>query len=845
MKKIIMILTIFSLVAWHSARPAEVKNGDIFRVYAATGKQVELLLSQDVEIVATNYSKYIDIRCSERQAQKIKSLGLSIDFLMNEQVAATKMVVPDGFHSYEETKVFLHGIASRFPNITRLDSIGASVESRGLWAIKISDNPETDEDEPCFLVEGCIHGNENHSLEICLFFIQYLVENYGSIPEVDYWIDNREIWVVPLLNPDGHERNVRQNVNNVDLNRNFGYWWSFTASNYGAAPFSEPETQAIRDLAATIKPYGSLAFHTSGRVILYPWAYISEPRSPDDALFIETAKQMIDSINVSEPSIQYSYRRSGSWYWHGGEHNDWMYSQHGMLSYTVELMTSQSAPPSDLENEAVLPAFRVMLRRPQKGGITGLITDATTGEPIAAQVKIMELFDKDQLQPRNSEPIYGRFIRFLVPGNYKIEVYKPGYRKEIRSLAVSPNDTMQVLNFQLAPDADIVYNSVTFDDDGGQSQGNGNGQLNPGETVAMEVFCKNQGVSKVAQVFAKLRTFSDCVDILSDSVLYGEVGAGEIALPGGHFLASIKENVLPGTKCKFHIDFYDSAGIHWESDFEQRIQGFFDDMEIEGMDQWTHGNAEDASNQQDDWQYGTPNGEGEDPRTAHSGNFAWGNDLGSGSYNGVYQNNVHNYLAMRRLNCSGWDQVYLQFYRWLNVASGDQAYISVNDKIVWENFNQLISERSWSYQVVDISANAANQDSVVIKFGLQTNSSGTAGGWTIDDVIVDHEITSNTPSRQVASLPKSFYLYPNYPNPFNSSTTIRFDLPESQHVTLAIYNIVGQKIMTLVSDDLPQGRYNFSWHGLNDSTIPVASGVYLVKLSNRENEINEKILFLK
>jgi hypothetical protein len=509
-------------------------------------------------------------------------------------------------------------------------------------------------------------------------------------------------------------------------------------------------------------------------------------------------------------------------------------------------MTSQSAPPSVHESEVVLPAFRVMLRRPQKGGVTGLITDATTGEPITAQVKIIELFDKDQLQPRTSEPGFGRFIRFLIPGNYTIEVYKPGYQKEIRSLAISPNDTMLEVNFQLAPDADIVYNSLKIDDDrGGQSHGNGNGLLNPGESIEFNVFSRNIGVSKVSDVYGKLQSLTSHVTIISDSAFYSDIEAGELASAGDHFLLAIDDKILPGTKCKFHIDFYDSTGTHWESDFDQRIQGFFDNMEIEGMNQWAHSYAEGSSNQQDDWQYGTPTGEGGDPNYAHSGNFAWGNDLGSGSYNGVYQNNVHNYLAMRRLNCSGWDQVYLQFYRWLNVASGDLAYISVNEKIVWENFDQLIIERSWTYQVVDISSMAANQDSIVIKFGLRTNSSGTAGGWTIDDVVVDHEITASIKSSPATSLPNSFYLYRNYPNPFNASTTIRFDLPERQHITLAIYNIMGQKIKTLVSEALPQGRYNFSWRGLNDANLPVASGVYIVKLSNRDFEMNEKVLLLK
>jgi len=107
-------------------------------------------------------------------------------------------------------------------------------------------------------------------------------------------VDNREIWILPIVNPDGHELNQRQSVTSIDLNRNFGYFWSFNASYYGPAAFSEPETQAIRRVVEAVKPYGSVAFHTSGRVILYPWAYTSWVLPPDSALFVETGTELVE-----------------------------------------------------------------------------------------------------------------------------------------------------------------------------------------------------------------------------------------------------------------------------------------------------------------------------------------------------------------------------------------------------------------------------------------------------------------------------------------------------------------------------------------------------------------------
>jgi carboxypeptidase T len=233
-----------------------------YRVYANSKEKVDLLLIHEVEIVATKFGETIDIRCSKEKASSLKKLGFKIELVRNyDQISFD---VPPGFHNYQETKEFLQQRNNVFGDITKLDSIGTSVENRAIWAMKISDNPENDEDEPCLLVEGCIHGNENHALEACLFFIDYILNNYGIDQEVTHWVNNREIWVVPLVNPDGHELNQRRNVNNVDLNRNFGYWWGFSASAYGSVPFSEPETKQFATWLSTLNRTVLLRFTPRG-----------------------------------------------------------------------------------------------------------------------------------------------------------------------------------------------------------------------------------------------------------------------------------------------------------------------------------------------------------------------------------------------------------------------------------------------------------------------------------------------------------------------------------------------------------------------------------------------------
>ena len=168
-------------------------------------------------------------------------------------------------------------LIKNYPEITKLQNIGKTHENRTIYAIKISDNPQLEEaEEPDILIIGCHHSRELISVEVPFYFANYLVENYGRKADVTDLVDNREIWIIPMLNPDGHvyveegHTNWRKNRSPidedddgtidayaVDLNRNYGYKWGVDehTSDYpesefyhGKEPFSEKETQAIRDL---------------------------------------------------------------------------------------------------------------------------------------------------------------------------------------------------------------------------------------------------------------------------------------------------------------------------------------------------------------------------------------------------------------------------------------------------------------------------------------------------------------------------------------------------------------------------------------------------------------------
>ncbi len=795
------------------------------RVFAPAREQVERVLAQQVEVLATDFGRSLDVACTPSVAAALAAEGLEVVTLPEERVDPWAQ----GFHTYAETRDFLLATAAAYPEITRVDSIGTSVEGRGIWALKISDNPTADEDEPCFLVEGCIHGNENHGLEACLHFIGYLVSGYGVDQQVTSWVDEREIWVVPLVNPDGHEKNQRANANGVDLNRNFGYWWSFAASSYGSRPFSEPETRAIRDLVEEVWPYGSISFHTSGRLVLYPWAYIDSPATPDERLFALTARELVDSINVVSALGRYNFRRSGTWYWHGGEHNDWMYSQYGILSFTIEMMNSQSAPPSDEENEAVLPALRVMLRLPDHDAVTGRVTDVALGTPLLARISVTELFDPEQPIFCHAELLYGRYFRFLTPGTYTLEVYAPGYPRHTSPIEIVARAPAVVHDVLLGLGPDLQLEALAVSDSGAFGElGDGNGQINPGEVVRLLPVVRNNGAGAAREVRAVLHSNSALVTVLSDSIAFGDLPPGASAQASDGFWARIEAETRPGQLLRFNVHVAEAGGNAWPLASSLRVQGFLDDME-EGQEQWTHGALPNAPNQQDDWHYGLPLGEGGDPSVAHSGRFVWGTDLGAGNFNGSYANNVHTYLQMRTLNCRGWEHVYLSFYRWLNVQQGDRAYITLNGQVVWDNGYQTIGESSWSHQVLDLTAFAAGHDSVVVRFCLWSNGSGTSGGWTIDDVEVSDRVQVGVVEASL-QLPTTPTLCQNYPNPFNASTTLVVVLPMRGEISLTIYNLLGQEVRRLLAGVLSEGKHLVTWHGDDQDGRPVASGLYVAML---------------
>ena len=297
------------------------------------------------------------------------------------------------YYSYQEMTDLLQNLKDSAPDIMSLESYGQTYEGRDIWVVKLSDNVDVDEDEPGVLLLGAHHGDEKISFELLIFFIEHMVECYskentdddgdGFINEdpidgidndqdgekdedpsedrVRDAIDNTQIFIVPMVNPDGCEADTRKNCNpdsqnGVNLNRNYGYDWIYydlfpnvfytewatseTSGNYrGPYEYSEVETQAVKLLAESYTFNISLSYHSGAEVVFYPW-YHTSGKAPHEALFIEIGEEMeqISGYPLWTGSDTIFPVPGGTL----GTSENFLYGEHNILAYTVESARQKS-----------------------------------------------------------------------------------------------------------------------------------------------------------------------------------------------------------------------------------------------------------------------------------------------------------------------------------------------------------------------------------------------------------------------------------------------------------------------------------------------------------------------
>ena len=188
----------------------------------------------------------------------------------------------------------MDSLATNFPTICKKVVIGKSVENRDIVALKFSDNVNVDEKEPEMLLVFEIHGGEDLSEQFGIRLARSFCLNYATNSQIAAALDNNEIWIVPIANPDGTVAGLRPNINYIDLNRNFGYLW--TGQDSAPEPYSEPETQALRDFILDRNFSMLVDYHAGILGFLYPWFH-KLANCPDHNEECEYG-QFLDAINI-------------------------------------------------------------------------------------------------------------------------------------------------------------------------------------------------------------------------------------------------------------------------------------------------------------------------------------------------------------------------------------------------------------------------------------------------------------------------------------------------------------------------------------------------------------------
>ncbi|MFQ5605647.1 MAG: M14 family metallopeptidase [bacterium] len=312
----------------------------------------------------------------------MKKYTLLLTLLLMPLIIAGSCNPPPGppdaglYHTYAEIQSELQELQTAFPNLAKVVSLGQSLENRQIWAIKISDNVAQEENEPEVLFIGGHHAREWIAIDVPFLLAKHLLENYSSDADIRNYVDNGQIWIIPLLNPDGHQYSVttnrlwRKNRRNngdgsfgVDLNRNYSYQWggpgssgdTFSEIYRGPSAFSEPETKVVQDFASQHNFVALLSYHNFSQLILYPWGHTNSP-APDAGLLNALAQTMADSI-LDVHGKRYVPEQSSDLYLASGDATDWLYGETRVPSYTIELRPASSIPGFQLPESEIQPTF--------------------------------------------------------------------------------------------------------------------------------------------------------------------------------------------------------------------------------------------------------------------------------------------------------------------------------------------------------------------------------------------------------------------------------------------------------------------------------------------------------
>ncbi|MCD4707271.1 MAG: T9SS type A sorting domain-containing protein [Candidatus Sabulitectum sp.] len=333
-------------------------GGRLIRIPAQTDSDFSAIRNTGYEITAGSRAEgwvdvLVDHRFVDETMQKYPEAKL-LPLDWSELVPTTDSNEMGFYYGPNENAMFWATLAETNDMVDTPTSYGTSFEGRDLEFIRITNAPAG---APAILFTALTHAREPGSNSVVIDWAQWLTTEYGSDTMATFILDNAQIYIIPIVNPDGYEYNnpeggnQRKNMNfttpvasdGIDLNRNYSYMWGYddigsSADPYdgtyrGSAALSEPETLAETIWIDSIEPLGGFHYHTYGGYLIFPWGYINSP-TPDQSTFESWGNQM-----AAENGYEVG-RAAQILYPVNGDAVDWSYGEsthEPMLFFTPEV----------------------------------------------------------------------------------------------------------------------------------------------------------------------------------------------------------------------------------------------------------------------------------------------------------------------------------------------------------------------------------------------------------------------------------------------------------------------------------------------------------------------------
>lgn len=744
--------------------------------------------------------------------------------------------LPSCYHSYDEISAILFQLEDQYPDIAKVHTIGYSQEDEvPIYAMQISQNVEGSWQRPALLFVGQVHAEEIMGVELTLSNLTEILERRNQMP-YSTWINQLDTWWVPTLNPEGHnvvtanlDTSYRKNkrdlngngifdfdprvgydIDGVDINRNFDFnfvhgdtlWQPGGTEVFdyyrGPGPNSESETQAIIRLSEEKKFIYSICWHSSrsgnfSEKVYYSFNWKDVRPSPDHNFARSIAQGVASQIVKENGTGNYEFYPNAS---RTGCFHDYMYKQYGTFQLLIEMGTRNLQPQEPLMLDTLARckqgvwwllnrALMFSTAVPSSSLLTGNIKDSSTGEAIEAEIIIQERH-APWFAPRTSDPETGRYFRALPTGNYTVQTRKKGYWDDISTAVRVNNGSWSYHNPQLTPKEPAILQGLV---------------KSGGENISAIMIIKD--------------IQPDTLVIDGNYIHHGYEGEYGIEIfAEGYYPYLGQITLVPGTQN--HVFNLSPAEVHFSEDWESGT----DAWEIEGP--WVLQDELAVSGYAitDSW--------------GGKGHYAQNCDVWIKTVNPIFiPSNNSPLLHFDSHLYTEWDF--------------DPVTVEVStDGNQWTQVFVKSGRHDWWQKEYVSLENYAGQ-SIYLRFRLVDQSVDdklTDPGWTLDNIaLITGSATAND-DQNAPGMPQAV-LYPNFPNPFNPQTTIKYSLAQAEDVKIEIFNLKGQRVKSHAPGMLKAGNHDFVWDSTDDQGREVASGIYFYRLISPDFTQSRKMILMK